>query len=344
LNPKIIKRSCYNTLIPLLCLISFLGYGCKNKKEQLGSFGLVIDGGAGSSADSMTTEFKAESEIVMKSALKAGYEILNSGGASLDAVNASINILEGSPLFNAGKGAVFTHEGTHELDASIMDGNTLNTGAVAGVKHTKNPINLARLIMDKTEHVMMAGEGAELFGKDHGFEHVEQDYFFTEKQKASLERVLAEQDSQSSIKTLDEYCIIGTVEAVALDKSGNLAAGTSTGGMTNKKCGRVGDSPIIGAGTYASNNSCAVSATGHGEYFIRLTIARDIAALMEYKDLTAEEASRVVIHEKLEELGGRGGVIVIDREGNIATPFNTDGMRRGYVDSDGNLIVKIAPD
>jgi len=296
------------------------------------------------SADKMSPEFKAESEKVIMAALKEGFDILEAGGTSIDAIQSAINIMEDSHIFNAGKGAVFTHEGTHELDASIMDGSSLNTGAVAGVKHTKNPIDLARLVMEKSRHVMMAGDGAETFGKQHGIELVDQDYFFTEPQKKALDRALAEEDSQASNSPQDNYRYFGTVGAVALDKKGNLAAGTSTGGMTNKRFGRVGDSPIIGAGTYANNNSCAVSATGHGEYFIRLTIARDIAALMEYKDLSVEEASRIVIHEKLENLGGKGGVVVIDRTGKIAMPFNTGGMRRGYADSNGNFVVKFGRD
>ena len=276
----------------------------------------------------------------MLNALQAGYDILESGGPSLDAVNAAINILEDSPLFNAGKGAVFTSAETHELDASIMDGNTLNSGAVAGVKHTKNPINLARLVMEESKHVMMAGEGAETFGKQHGVEFVDQDYFFTESKRKSLEEARANENSPSSLSTEDNYRYYGTVGAAALDKSGNLAAGTSTGGMTNKRWGRIGDSPIIGAGTYASNQSCAVSATGHGEYFIRLSVARDIAALMEYKGLSVEDASQEVIHEKLTDLGGGGGIIAIDKDGRMAMPFNTPGMRHGYVNSSGEFVVK----
>lgn len=329
-----------HTLGLSLLLVSILSFGCSKQDSDQRPFGLVIHGGAGGNPANMSPEFKAESETVMLNALQAGYVILETGGTSLDAVNAAINILEDSPLFNAGKGAVFTSAETHELDASIMDGSSLNSGAVAGVKHTKNPINLARLVMEKSKHVMMAGDGAEIFGKQHGIEFVDQDYFFTESKRKALEAAIAKENSQSSVNTLDRFRYYGTVGAVALDQSGNLAAGTSTGGMTNKRWGRVGDSPIIGAGTYANNDSCAVSATGHGEYFIRLTIARDIAALMEYKGLSVEEASRVVIHEKLTDLGGGGGIIAIDGDGNIAAPFNTPGMRHGYVNSNGDLVVK----
>ena len=326
-----------------LLIISLFAFAC-SKNSQSSEFGLVIHGGAGGDPDKMSAQFKAESETVMMNALQAGYDILEAGGNSMDAVSAAIVILEDSPLFNAGKGAVFTSEGTHELDASIMDGETLNTGAVAGVKNTKNPIKLARLVMEQSKHVLMAGSGAESFGKQHGIELVDQSYFFTERQKANLENAKAKEKSQSSLDSGKDYRYYGTVGAVALDKSGNLAAGTSTGGMTNKRFGRIGDSPIVGAGTYASNQSCAVSGTGHGEYFIRLNVARDIAALMEYQGLSAEEASREVIHNKLTDLGGGGGVIVIDREGRMAMPFNTMGMRRGYVDSSAEFVVQFGTD
>ena len=327
-----------------LLLVSIFLSACSKPSSEQPSFGLIIHGGAGGNPDTMSDKFKAESETVMLNALQAGYDILESGGSSLDAVSAAIVILEDSPLFNAGKGAVFTSEGTHELDASIMDGSTLNAGAVAGVKRTKNPIKLARLVMDKSKHVMMAGDGAETFGKQHGIEFVDQDYYFTESKKKALEAAIAKEKSQSSLESHEGYRYYGTVGAAALDKSGNLAAGTSTGGMTNKRFGRIGDSPVIGAGTYASNHSCAVSATGHGEYFIRLNVTRDIAALMEYQGLSVKDASQEVIHDKLTDLGGTGGIIAIDHQGNMAMPFNTMGMRHGYVDSSGEFVVKFGKD
>ncbi|MFQ5629172.1 MAG: isoaspartyl peptidase/L-asparaginase family protein [bacterium] len=337
-------------ILPILILTASLLVACTQQEpapQQSQAFGMVIHGGAGTILKkNMTPELEAAYQAKLEEALATGHEILKNGGASMDAVQAAINIMEDSPLFNAGKGAVFTHDGTHELDASFMDGKTLNVGAVAGVKHAKNPINLARLVMDKSEHVMMAGAGAEEFGKLYGIELVDQTYFYTERRRQQLERAKeaeqAESGSSSSANIITrEDHKFGTVGAVALDKSGNLAAGTSTGGMTNKKFGRIGDSPIIGAGTYANNNSCAVSATGHGEYFIRLTVTRDIAALVEYKGMSVQDAGDKIINEKLTALGGTGGVIIIDRYGNMATPFNTAGMYRGWVGEDGEVVVRI---
>jgi beta-aspartyl-peptidase (threonine type) len=336
--------------LPILLLLTFFIFACaqQQSQQQKQAFGMVIHGGAGTiKKENMTPELEAAYQAKLEEALAAGYEILKDGGTSMDAIQTAINIMEDAPLFNAGKGAVFTHDGTHELDASIMDGKTLNVGAVAGVKHTKNPITLARLVMEKSEHVMMAGSGAEEFGKLHGAEMVDQTYFDTERRRQQLEKAKEAEkaatngssSSASIIKREDHK--FGTVGAVALDKSGNLAAGTSTGGMTNKKFGRIGDSPIIGAGTYANNNACAVSATGHGEYFIRLTVARDIAALVEYKGLSVQEAGEIVIQQKLTELGGTGGVIIIDKYGNMAMPFNTEGMYRGHVGEDGKMVVRI---
>ncbi|MCA9743813.1 MAG: isoaspartyl peptidase/L-asparaginase [Deferribacteres bacterium] len=331
----------------LLALALFFFAACtqqqpKEAKKQ--AFGMIIHGGAGTILkENMTPELESEYTAKLDEALTAGYAILKAGGTSMDAIQAAINIMEDSPLFNAGKGAVFTNDGTHELDASIMDGATLNVGAVAGVKHTKNPINLARVVMEQSEHVMMAGDGAEAFGKLHDIEMVDQPYFYTERRSKQLERAKQRESEGASAAEIipHEDHKFGTVGAAALDQHGNLAAGTSTGGMTNKKFGRIGDAPIIGAGTYANNNSCAISATGHGEYFIRLTVARDIASLVEYKGLPIAEAGDVVIHQKLTELGGTGGVIIIDRNGNMAMPFNTAGMYRGTVDEDGTKVVKI---
>ncbi len=279
--------------------------------------GIVIHGGAGTIERArMTPETEREYRAALTAALDAGFSTLERGGSAVDAVVAAVVIMEDSPLFNAGKGAVFTHDGRNELDASIMDGRTVNSGAVAAVTRIRNPIRLARLVMEKSEHVMFTGIGAELFAQEQGMALVDPSYFYTERRWRALQEVL----------NADKH---GTVGAVAVDGAGNLAAATSTGGMTNKREGRVGDSPIIGAGTYASNASCAVSGTGHGEYFIRLTIARDICALVEYRGLSVAEAARIVIHEKLAGLGGTGGVIVIDRNANVAMDFNTPGMYRG---------------
>jgi len=236
-------------------------------------------------------------------------------------------------LFNAGKGAVLTEKGEAELDASIMEGKTLAAGAVAGVKHIKNPINLARLVMEKSPHVMMIGDGAEEFAKQNNYELVDNKYFITEERRQQYLKIKEAQDQKH-----------GTVGCVALDKTGNLAAGTSTGGMMMKKFGRVGDAPIIGAGTYANNNTCAVSATGHGEYFIRLGVARDISSLMEYKNYSLRQAADEVINVKLTKLGGTGGVIAIDKNGNVTMPFNTEGMYRGYYINGGEPVVKIYKD
>jgi beta-aspartyl-peptidase (threonine type) len=317
-------------------------------------FKLVIHGGAGTILKAnMTPELEKQYLDKLSEALMAGHKILKDGGAGLDAVEAAIRILEDSPLFNAGKGAVFTNEGVNELDASIMDGATLKAGAVAGVKRIKNPISLARLVMEKSPHVLMAREGAEAFAKQNGVELVDPKYFFTEKRWKELQEAKkAEEQKSNTNKTTDRKPNpskssekkFGTVGAVALDKAGNLAAGTSTGGMTNKRFGRVGDSPIIGAGTYANNRTCAVSATGHGEYFIRSVVAYDISALMEYKGVSLKEAADTVVMDKLVKLGGEGGVIAIDKDGNIAMPFNSAGMYRGYVDSSGKVVVEIYKD
>jgi len=292
----------------------------------------------------MTPELEKQYKEKMTEALLKGYNILKNNGTSMDAVEAVINILEDSPLFNAGKGAVFTHEGTNEMDAAVMDGNTLKAGAVAAVKHIKNPVSLARMVMEKSPHVMMVGAGAEAFALAHGMDTVPQKYFYTERRWKQLQEALAKEGDSSKEKmsapdTSDHKH--GTVGCVALDKMGNLAAGTSTGGTTNKRFGRVGDSPIIGAGTYANNKTCAVSATGTGEYFIRSVVGYDISALMEYKGMSVKDAAETVVMDKLVKLGGDGGVIAIDKDGNIAMPFNTSGMYRAYIDSAGNPVVKI---
>jgi len=318
----IFQRTAAALFLVILFCISSDHTNAQNQK-----FGLVIHGGAGTILKkNMTTEKEAAyAEMLMKS-LQAGNKVLEEGGSALDAVCAAINIMEDSPLFNAGKGAVLTETGEAELDASIMDGKTLMAGSVAGIRHVKNPITLARLVMEKSQHVMMIGVGAEEFGKQFNIEMVNGSYFIT---KERWEQFINLKEKSKKENENDEKH--GTVGCVALDKNGNLAAGTSTGGMMMKKFGRVGDSPIIGAGTYANNNTCAVSATGWGEYFIRLGVARDISALMEYKNLTLSEAASEVIMKKLPSLGGNGGIIAIDKDGNIALPFNTEGMYRGYL-------------
>jgi beta-aspartyl-peptidase (threonine type) len=313
-------------------------------------WGIVIHGGAGViNRENLTPEREAQVRTKLTEALQAGHAILARGGTSLDAVSAAIRILEDSPLFNAGKGAVFTHEGKNELDASIMDGRTMAAGAVAGLRHVKNPIDLARRVMEQSPHVMMVGEGAEAFAKAQGLELVPPEYFHTEERWQQLQRALEKEKAapaqpSSSLPPSRDPATgeekFGTVGAVALDQSGSLAAGTSTGGMTNKRYGRVGDAPIIGAGTYA-NPRCAVSATGHGEYFIRYTVARDICARLEYLDLPLQEAANVVVMDVLVRAKGEGGVIAMDAQGNVAMPFNSPGMYRGFMGMDGTPRVAI---
>lgn len=288
---------------------------------------IVIHGGAGNIGNMSPAEENAYREKLSE-ALDAGYTVLENGGTSLEAVVAAVNIMEDSPLFNAGKGAVFTSEGTNELDASIMDGSNLQAGAVASVTTIKNPINAALAVMTSSPHVMLVGAGAEVFAKEQGLEIVDPSYFYTEKRKEQLDR---RQQREGNKFDFHKW---GTVGAVALDKDGNLAAATSTGGMTNKQYGRVGDSPIIGAGTYAENKSCAVSATGQGEYFIRGMISYEVAALMKYKKHTLQKAAKHAIHKKLEKMGGKGGIISLDKKGNIAVEFNTLGMFRAWKKAD----------
>src|SRR5213594_2544674 len=312
---------------------------------EMKKIGLAIHGGAGTiERSNMTPEREREYRAGLQRALTAGYEILKRGGSSLDAVEAAVRVLEDDPHFNAGKGSVFTSAGTNEMDAAIMDGKTLAAGAVAALKHVKNPISLARLVMEKSGHVMMDGEGAEGFARVNGIKLVDQKYFFTQERWEALQKIKAAEKDRTGgagkavfITDQDRH---GTVGAVALDKNGNLAAATSTGGTTNKRPGRVGDTPVIGAGTYANNATCAVSATGDGEYFIRATIARDVSALMEYRGMSLKEAAQTAL-DKVAKLGGTGGLIAIDNQGNITLPFNTAGMYRGYVDPNGTFVVEI---
>lgn len=292
---------------------------------------IVIHGGAGTiTRANMTPEREREYRTALTNALRSGYAVLAAGGSSLDAVETAVRSMEDSPLFNAGKGAVFTHEGRNELDASIMDGRTRQAGAVAAVTIIRNPISAARAVMEKSPHVMMVGRGAELFATQQGLAIVDPSYFWTERRWKALQEELLKEKKVSDYRPTGEMKF-GTVGAVALDRHGNLAAATSTGGMTNKRFGRVGDSPIIGAGTFADNKTCAVSATGHGEFFIRYSVAYDIAALMEYRGLSVRAAADEVIHKKLKGVGGEGGVIALDANGNYAMSFNSDGMYRGVM-------------
>jgi len=298
---------------------------------------IAIHGGAGTIKKSkFTPKREAAYRAKLAQAVETGYSVLNRGGSSVDAVTAAINVLENSPFFNAGKGAVYTFDETHEMDASIMFGKNRQAGAVAGVKRIENPINLARLVMDESVHVILSGIGAEQFAKSQGVGLVDNKLFDTEhrynsllKSKAKMEKAKqANKNYQAAHDALDVEYKVGTVGAVALDSKGNIAAGTSTGGMTNKRFGRIGDSPVIGAGTFADNNSCAVSATGHGEYFIRYNVAADICARVQYQRKSIEQAGKEVIHDVLMPVGGTGGVIIIDTQGNISMPFNTEGMYR----------------
>ena len=313
--------------------------GRMNRQQKQDSFPLtlVIHGGAGTITKSnMTPEREAGYRKALKAALDTGYAVLEQGGTSTEAVIAAIVLLEDSPLFNAGKGAVFSYAGKNELDASIMDGSTLKAGAVAGVTTIRNPIRAAFAVMSQSEHVMLAGRGAEQFAADRGLEIVDPSYFVdSARYQNYLERRKAEKSKDVGGTQPDNEKKFGTVGAVALDKYGNIAAGTSTGGMSDKRYGRVGDSPIIGAGTYAKNSTCGVSATGWGEFFIRLAVAHDISAMMEYGQLSLTEAADSVIMKKLPALGGDGGIVALDRAGNISMTFNTEGMYRGYIRSRG---------
>lgn len=313
----------------LIILVSLVSCGESVERREI-PFGIVIHGGAGTIREAdMTDEKEQAYRAKLHEALEAGYTILAGDGTSLDAIEAAIRVMENSPLFNAGKGAVFTAEGTNELDASIMEGKSLNAGAVAGVRHIKNPITAARKVMEESRHVMLAGEGADTFARQQGLNMVSQDYFFTRRRWESLmKRKGKAREKEGEADTVrNEH---GTVGAVALDTEGNLAAGTSTGGLTYKQFGRIGDSPVIGAGTYADNGTCAISSTGHGEYFIRLAVAHRISALMAYREISLEQAAQQVIREDLVELGGSGGVIGIDADGDVTMQFTTPGMYRGY--------------
>ncbi len=331
----------------LLCLSANLAVA-QTKEEK---YVMVIHGGAGTlTRKNMSAEKEAAYRAALTLALQTGYNAIKAGKSSLDAVEATIHTLEDNPLFNAGKGAVFTRDGRNEMDAAIMDGKTMMAGAVAGVTTIKNPISAARAVMEKSEHVMMVGQGAEAFAKQAGITIVNPKYFYTKERWDGLQDAIKEDSvkavldhgSKKSMKlgTINHDYKFGTVGAVALDQAGNLAAGTSTGGMTNKKYGRVGDSPIIGAGTYANNATAGISCTGWGEFYIRNVVAHDISAMMEYKNMSVADASQAVL-DKVGKMGGDGGLIALDAKGHVAMPFNTEGMYRGTVTEDGKIVVLI---
>jgi len=305
------------------------------------NFSIAIHGGAGTLVKGLMTQaLEIQYKNALQVALDAGSKILEDNGTALDAVEAAVIMLEDSPLFNAGKGAVFTHTGTHEMDAAIMDGKTLEAGAISLITGIKNPISLSRDVLEKSDHVFLAGEGALQFAAKNGYIIESPDYFYDEVRYQQWQGIKDSDKFQldHSVKKDGKF---GTVGAVALDVHGNIAAATSTGGMTNKKWGRVGDSPMIGAGTYANNNTCAVSCTGSGEYFIRGVVAYDVSCLMEYKGLSLDEAANEVIQNRVLQLGGDGGLIAVDTKGNIAMPFNTEGMYRAYKMATGETAVAI---
>jgi beta-aspartyl-peptidase (threonine type) len=329
----------YRNLLTILGFLAIFFTACKAPANHNSSsktttpkafeYALVIHGGAGNmNFQNLPEERQDIYKQALDSALQLGLNVLKEGGTSMDAVEVVIRYMEDNPLFNAGRGAVFTSEGKNELDASIMSGRDLNAGAVAGVTDIRHPISAARAVMEHSEHVMFAGKGASVFAEQVGLEMVDPSWFYTEKSFNSLQRALENEKH-------------GTVGCVALDKEGNLCAGTSTGGMTNKKFGRIGDSPIIGAGTYANNATCGVSATGHGEYFIRWTVAHQISVLMEYKGYDVETAAREVVEKQLVEVGGSGGVVCLDKYGRPAMVTNTSGMFRAYGNSEGERLVAI---
>jgi len=320
---------------PTLILIAMLFAECRSTETPSArpAYALVLHGGAGTILKSeITPEQEAEYRAALDSALSIGETILRDGGTALDAVTQTVVWLENCPLFNAGRGAVFTHDGRNELDASIMDGSTQAAGAVGGVTTVKNPVLLARAVMEKSPHVFLSGKGAEQFALENGLDTVGPDWFFTQKRWDALQKTLEQEKTKSpqGMKVKNPDHKFGTVGCVALDRNGNLAAATSTGGMTNKRWNRLGDTPVIGAGTYASNDACAVSCTGHGEYFIRYAVAHDVWARMVYGRHSLRDAAEAIVMQKLVEKGGEGGLIAVDATGNIAMPFNSAGMYRGY--------------
>jgi beta-aspartyl-peptidase (threonine type) len=346
-----------NIIIAICCGLVFNFSSCANKDKSNNAeqptsteqkFAIVIHGGAGGIKREYFTEEQIKAyEEKLQEALDAGYKILENGGISLDAIQAAINVMEDSPLFNAGKGAVYNSDGNQEMDAAIMDGASLNSGAVAGVNHIKNPILAARIVMDSSSHVMLSGKGAEILAKMYGVEMVDSSYFFTQKRLDQLKNLQNKEKTQLDhtaflIKNelIDDHKY-GTVGAVAMDKNGNIAAGTSTGGMTNKKYGRIGDVPIIGAGTYANNETCGISATGTGEYFIRTVAAHEVSSLIKYKGYNPAEALHEVLFNQIGPLGGEGGMILLDKNADVFWDFNSTGMFRGYKKYNGEMKVAI---
>ena len=346
------------TLIYILLTVCssslFAQLSAPNKTSNAGKYVLAIHGGAGTlNKSQFTPALEAKYKSGLDSALLVGNAILEKGGTALDAVEATVRVLENNPLFNAGKGAVYTSEGINELDAAIMDGKTLAAGSIAGVRTIKNPITAARAVMEKSEHVLLSGRGAEAFAASQGIEIVDPSYFYTPERWKGLQRA-KQRDSLDQLKKAGQIAYeteideqrrkdkYGTVGAVALDTHGNLAAATSTGGMTNKKWGRIGDAPIIGSGTYANNNTVAISCTGWGEYFLRLVMAKSISDRMEFGGQSLALASETLVMKELPALGGDGGLIAVDKNGNIALPFCTEGMYRGFIkkEKQGAAIVK----
>ncbi len=334
-----LNKKLHFKILLLFIFPAFLFSGCYYGvlgDEDRPEYVVAIHGGAGwITPENLSDEEEREATAKMQEALEAAEKVLKNEGHAVDAVEAAIHVLENSPIFNAGKGAVLTADGTVEMDASIMNGEDQNAGAIAGVKHIKNPISGARLVMEKSKHVMLAGQGADEYAAQNGLDTIANSYFITK------ERAEAFNKNHPDKEPIHKF---GTVGCVALDSKGNLAAGTSTGGMSDKEYGRIGDSPIIGAGTYANNETVAVSATGHGEWFIRFSVAHDIHAMVDYKRWTVERASDFIIQRKLNYFGVNGGVIVLDKNGQIAMPFNTPGMYRGYLKSTGEQSVKLYSD
>jgi beta-aspartyl-peptidase (threonine type) len=334
-----------HTLLKRALLLSTVALTFNTMAEEPSPYSIAIHGGAGTILKkNMTAEQEKEYLAKLEQARDAGFQLLEQGKSSQQAVLAAIQILEDSPLFNAGKGAVYTFDGVHELDASVMDGKTRNAGAVAGVTTVQNPIVLANHVMEDSVHVMLSGTGAEKFAASMGIKAVDNKIFNTERRYESLQRAKNKMRSTANTWLENEDFKYGTVGAVALDQDGNLFAGTSTGGMTAKRWGRIGDSPVIGAGTFADNKSCAVSATGHGEYFIRYQVASDICSRVAYQGKSIKQAGREVIHDVLLPVGGTGGVIIVDAKGNVAMPFNTAGMYRASRQSSGAKTVAIYKD
>ncbi len=337
----------------LLSFISLILLACTSQEKKASvmaaskekaPYAIVIHGGAGTILKkNMTDERETQYIAALNEALDVGEGILKNGGTAMDAVEQTIWLLEDSPLFNAGKGAVFTNEGENELDASIMSGNDQNAGSVGGVQTVRHPISAARAVLEKSDHVLLTSKGADQFAKEQGLEIVDSSYFKTERRWNSLQRILEEEAKDKRVLSELSENKHGTVGCVALDNQGNIVAGTSTGGMTNKRYNRFGDVPIIGAGTYADNNTCGVSCTGHGEYFIRYAVAHDVSARMEYLEESLSDAANHVVNKKLVDKGGSGGLIAVDAYGNVAMPFNSAGMYRGYA-KPNERVVKIYED